>query len=176
MSESLRDLLRLAQQRNGNASGRQLSALADKAGHVLSHTTINHIFRGDYTSTPSRQTLEGIAGVAAVPLTRVYQAAGLPAPGPPFSTQLPPETDRLTPKQRAAIVTLIRAMLDPDPQTVGEPDRPGERTIYGEDGVMVRARLNADGGMSVVQVVAPPGSPESKQRVGKVRNNPQRKR
>lgn len=122
MAETLTDLLRIAVQRH-DASGRRLADLASQRGLDITHTTINHILSGRYRSRPGQKTLDAIAALADVSRDRVYAAAGIPLPGPPFTDELPPGVDYLTGRQRAAVIEVIRAMLEPRTgETAGEEE------------------------------------------------------
>ncbi|WP_157181573.1 hypothetical protein [Actinopolymorpha alba] len=109
--ETLTDLLRLASQRH-DASGRRLGDIAASNGWDITHTTINHILAGRYRSRPGPRTLEAIANLANVSLERVYAAADVPLPARRLADELPREADLLTPRQRTAVIEVIRAMVD----------------------------------------------------------------
>jgi hypothetical protein len=119
--ETLRDLLNRASDLHDGASGRRLTDLARAHGFPVTHTTINQIRSGTYSAEPGERTLKAIAWLAQVDLARVYKAAQVPVPGPPLADELPPGSDYLTPRQRAAVITVIRAML-PAEDEGGEPD------------------------------------------------------
>lgn len=112
MSETLTDLMKLAAQRH-DASGRRLAEIAAGNGMDITYTTINHILSGTYRSRPGTKTLAAVAYLAGVELDRVYSAAGVESPGRPFAEDLPPGADYLTGRQRAAVIEVIRAMLEP---------------------------------------------------------------
>lgn len=109
--QTLRDLVELAVQRH-QTSGRQLAFLAQRAGHRVTVTTINHLRAGTYKSTPSAETLKAIAWLAGVPDEVAFMAAGQPAPGPPFADELPPGIDNLPPKARKALIEMARVLID----------------------------------------------------------------
>ena len=122
MSETLTDLMKLAAKRH-DASGRRLAELAVANGLDITYTTINHILAGTYRSRPGPRTLAAIAFLAGVEPARVYRAAGIPQPGRPFAEELPPGADYLTPRQRAAVIEVIRAMIEPRTlETTGEAE------------------------------------------------------
>jgi hypothetical protein len=111
MSETLADLIALAMKAEGVESGRALANKAEQQGLVITHTQINHMIGGTYRHKPKQSTIEAIATLARVPYWRVYEAAGVPQPGPPFAQELPPNIDRLMPHQRKAVIEVMRAFL-----------------------------------------------------------------
>lgn len=109
--QTLKDLVELAIQRH-QTSGRQLAFLAQKAGHRVTVTTINHLRAGTYKSTPSAETLKAVAWLAGVSDEVAFTAAGQPVPGPPFADELPPGIDNLPPKARKALIEMARVLID----------------------------------------------------------------
>lgn len=75
-ARTLRDLVEQAAGRHGNASGRQLAQIAQKAGYDVSHATLNRIRRGAYPSAPSPGTIRAIAFLAGVSEETAFAAAG----------------------------------------------------------------------------------------------------
>jgi hypothetical protein len=118
--ETLADLLRRAQKRQGTESGRALSRRAAELGYDVSHTTLNKIL-ADRGGNLSALTLDAVAALAEVPRSRAHVAAGRPAPGKPFADELPPEVDRLTRKQRDAVLGVVRVLLDESAETKAAP-------------------------------------------------------
>jgi hypothetical protein len=116
---SLYDLATTAVARHEGASGRELARKATDAGFTIASTTINHILAGTYRSRPGKATLDAFAWLAGVAPAVAYAAAGEIVSNRPFADELPPEADKLTPKQRAAVITVIRALLDPGVSTAG---------------------------------------------------------
>lgn len=94
------------------ASARQIAEHARKAGKRLSYTTLNHMAAGTYRSTPTAETLQTLAWLAGVSETVAFHAAGLPVPGPPLADELPPGSDNLSPKSRAAVIQMLRVLID----------------------------------------------------------------
>lgn len=110
-SKSLKQLVDLAMQRR-DASGLALSHLAQSAGYQITATTINAIRQGTYKSTPKRPTLEALAWLAGVDASVAFTAAGQPVPGPPFSEELPPGVDNLSPMSRKVVIDMVRRLVD----------------------------------------------------------------
>ena len=63
----LAEMVDRASHKHNNASGRQLAKIAEADGYEVSHSTLNKIRAGTYTSDPSPSTLRAIAHLAAVP-------------------------------------------------------------------------------------------------------------
>ncbi|MCK0174767.1 hypothetical protein [Mycolicibacterium sp. F2034L] len=74
---SLAQYVELASQRHNGASGRRLAEVAANHGYDVSHSTLNRIRRGTYTSRPTLATLDAIAFLAAVEPADVYAAEGV---------------------------------------------------------------------------------------------------
>lgn len=72
--KSLPEYVELASQRHNDASGRRLAEIAAASGYDVSHSTLNRIRRGTYTSRPSDATLDAIAFLAGVEARHVYAA------------------------------------------------------------------------------------------------------
>lgn len=111
-AQSLKDLLAIAAERHGAASGRHLAKIAQDAGHDISHTTVNRIRSGEYLHEPSSASLHAIAYLAGVPVKSAYIAAAMsmPAAGEPYVA--PTEADWLDTRQRNALTELIRAVVN----------------------------------------------------------------
>lgn len=108
---TLRTLLMKAQHIHNGASGRQLGHLANRNGHKITHTTINAILNNTYKSQPGDDTIRAIAWLANVPDYIAFHAAGRKAGLKPFADDLPPGVDELTPKERAAVLGLLRMLV-----------------------------------------------------------------
>lgn len=108
---SLSALLDLATHRHATTSGRALERIAQAAGHQIVHTTINGIRKGTYKSEPSDDTIRAIAWLAGVSDHIAFEVAGRRPPGPPFSAELPPGVDQLSPKERKLAIEVLRAMV-----------------------------------------------------------------
>ncbi|MRH86052.1 helix-turn-helix domain-containing protein [Nocardia sp. SYP-A9097] len=78
-STTLAELIETASHRHNGASGRRLAELAQKAGHDVSHATLNRIRRGAYESTPTPQTIKAIAYLAGLPEPAAFAAAATEA-------------------------------------------------------------------------------------------------
>lgn len=110
--ETLADLLAVAEKRQDVRGGRALSRRAAELGHEVSHTTLNKILAGKVESRLSAVTLDAVAALSGASRSRVYAAAGRPAPGKPFADELPAEADLLTRRQRDVVLGVVRALLD----------------------------------------------------------------
>lgn len=97
--------------REREKSARQLARIAQEAGHKIVGTTLNAIEAGTYHSTPTPETIRAIGWLAQVSDTIAFTAAGQPAPSPPFAEELPPGVDELTPAERRAAITMLRALV-----------------------------------------------------------------
>ena len=92
-------------------SARALSRAAQERGHTLNHDTAARYLRGDH-GVPDEATLVALAEVLDVPLKRLRAAADLPSESvDPYLP--PPESRRLSRRQRRAVDEIIRAMLEP---------------------------------------------------------------
>jgi hypothetical protein len=113
-SKSLIELIDIAAKRHGGASGRRLAELAQRAGHDISHATLNRLRQGTYATRPSDASVRAIAYLADVSENTAFAAAGVRTPsGLPY--QPPGEAQRMSTRQRKALDELIRAF------TVHEP-------------------------------------------------------
>lgn len=135
---TLRDIAQLASNKHGGVRGRALDRVAKKRGLTLSYTTVDRILAGNYTSTPSRKTLDALAELAAVDKEKVYEAAGLPVPLGPLAEQLPPDADLLTGSQRDAVIAVVRqfaavnrALFERD-EVMGNAEHPAPNTELDE--------------------------------------------
>lgn len=109
-SRSLIDLIDLAAQRHGGASGRRLAELAQRAGHDISHATLNRLRQGTYATRPSDASIRAIAYLADVSENTAFAAAGVTAPTA-VVYQPPAEAQRMSTRQRKALDELIRAFV-----------------------------------------------------------------
>jgi hypothetical protein len=118
-SRSLIELIDIAAQRHGGASGRRLAELAQRAGHDISHATLNRLRQGTYATRPSDASIRAIAYLADVSENTAFAAAGVTAPAA-AAYQPPAEAQRMTTRQRKAINELIRAFVaEVPPATAG---------------------------------------------------------
>ncbi|UYP17765.1 hypothetical protein OED52_13900 [Rhodococcus sp. Z13] len=92
-------------------SGRKLAELAQSKGFEITHTTINGIRNGSYRFQPSDDSIRAIAWLAGVRDETAFEAAGRKPPGKPFAEELPPGVDRLGPKERKAVVEVLRVLV-----------------------------------------------------------------
>jgi hypothetical protein len=95
-----------------------IRAAARASKGKVSHGQLASIVNGDYGRISDR-VIEGIAIAIDVPKSVVEQSYGIRRPHGPFV--LPPEADRLTRRQRDAVLSVVRAMLDPAAE-----DEPGQ--------------------------------------------------
>lgn len=120
--KSLVDLIDSAARRHDGASVRRLAELAQRAGHDISHTTLNRLRQGAYVSRPTDASLRAIAYLAEVPETAAFAAAGVRAPSAE-QYQLPVDAQRMSTRQRRALDELLRAFvteqLPPAPASMG---------------------------------------------------------
>lgn len=107
-----------AMEPKGISSGRQL---ATKSG--VSPETIWRMFRGEGDTSP-----ETVAAVADVLFggdrNRVYELTGSARRDYGGSFELPPDASRLTPRQRDAVLAVVRSMLDPTEEGGGQATEP----------------------------------------------------
>lgn len=106
---ALSDLLSAANK--SGLSARAIARAAQQRGHSINHDTAARYLRGDH-GRPDEATLVAFADVFRIPLGKLRVAADLPAEQTaPY--QPPPESSRLTRRQRRAVDEIIRAMLEP---------------------------------------------------------------
>lgn len=112
-SKSLIDLIEIAATQHGGASGRRLAELAQRAGHDISHATLNRLRQGTYATRPSDASIRAIAYLADVSENVAFAAAGVSAPAA-VVYQAPAEAQRMSTRQRKALDELIRAFAVDD--------------------------------------------------------------
>ncbi|WP_199190097.1 hypothetical protein [Mycobacterium sp. ENV421] len=112
-SRSLIDLIDIAGQRHGGASGRRLAELAQRAGHDISHATLNRLRQGTYATRPSDASIRAIAYLADVSENTAFTAAGVRAPAA-VAYEPPSEAQRMNTRQRKAVDELLRAFVRDD--------------------------------------------------------------
>jgi hypothetical protein len=146
---TLREVALEASRRVGGLQGRALDREAKRRGLTLSYTTVDKIIAGTYTSRPKTATLEALAALSGIPLTRVYDAAGLPMPLAPLADVLPPDADLLSPEQRRVVLDVVRQFAKQN-RELAELRRAEERdgdgnaatnTEAGPEGPAVRNRM-----------------------------------
>lgn len=91
--------------------GRPMSirAAAERARGLTSHHTLTAIANGEHSGRISDRTAEGVAAALAVPVARVYDAAGVPRPHGRW--HWPDKFDRVRPEDRVLIEDLASALL-----------------------------------------------------------------
>lgn len=109
-SRSLIDLIDIAAQRHDGASGRRLAELAQRAGHDISHATLNRLRQGTYATRPTDASIRAIAYLADVSENTAFTAAGVRAPEA-VDYQPPREAQRMSTRQRKALDEVIRAFV-----------------------------------------------------------------
>lgn len=134
--QTLRSLVLAAKDAHG-LSMRQLAVRAQGRGFKVVDTTLNHIAAGTYKSDPKPETVRAIAWLSGVPDEVAFAAAGVPMPGPPFSEELPPGVDNLSPRSRRAAVEVLRALVEAEQKAVADHGQPpmtraGEIPAIGE--------------------------------------------
>lgn len=107
--QMLQDLV-LEVKRTRDTSVRQLAIAAKEQGFKIIYTTLHGTSAGTYKSTAREETVCAIAWLAGVSVEDAFTAAGLPAPVPPFTDELPPSVDKLSPKARRAVIELLRGL------------------------------------------------------------------
>ncbi|HEX2904712.1 MAG TPA: hypothetical protein VHO01_14770 [Jatrophihabitans sp.] len=105
---ALSELLRSANTQG--LSARAIAKLAREAGFTLNHDTAARYLRGDH-GRPDEDTLIAFATVLPVKLAELRRAAELPAEDT-SEYRPPPESARLSRRQRRAVDEIIRAMLE----------------------------------------------------------------
>lgn len=108
---SLQELAQLVLDVQGT-SARQVALRAEAKGLKLTDTTLNQMKSGSYKFVPREETLRALADLAGVSVETAFHAAGLPVPGPPLADELPPGSDNLSPKSRAAVIQILRVLID----------------------------------------------------------------
>ena len=78
----------------------------------MTDTTLNQLKSGSYKFVPREETLRALAELANVSVETAFHAAGLPVPGPRLADELPPGSDNLSPKSRAAVIQMLRVLID----------------------------------------------------------------
>lgn len=108
---SLQELAQLVLDVQGT-SARQVARRAEAKGLKLTDTTLNQMKSGSYKFVPREDTVRTLAKLAGISEEVAFHAAGLPVPGPPLADELPPGADHLSPKSRAAVIQMVRVLID----------------------------------------------------------------
>lgn len=153
---SLKELAQLVFDMQGT-SARQVAQRAEKRGYRLTHTTINQMRAGTYKSVPKEETLRALADLAGVSVETAFHAAGLPVPGPPLADELPPGSDNLSPKSRAAVIQMLRVLIDLE-SNHDEHDHPDQHQDRERDTAERGGARGGDAGAGQKTAVA--GAPE----------------
>jgi hypothetical protein len=104
---ALSDLVNRRLQEIGGLSNRGMAAAS---GGLMSHGTAAKIVNGRHGKV-EEQTIIGLARALQLPESTIRRTLGLPAKQAPFV--LPDRANRLTQRQRSAIMRVIDAMLVP---------------------------------------------------------------
>jgi transcriptional regulator with XRE-family HTH domain len=91
-------------------SARRIQAVAESKGVRVTNTSISKYLRGE-PETPSEKVLQAFSVALGIPMTRLREAAGVPA-GEPVPFILPKNANRLTLKQRELILHTVRVLLN----------------------------------------------------------------
>lgn len=84
---------------------------ARQSDGLVSYETLRNLARGvRHTGRITDRTAEGLSKALQVPLERVYEAAGIPAPQGRW--EMPQRFDRLNPTQRALVEDVAAAILE----------------------------------------------------------------
>lgn len=102
---------RLVGANTAGLSARAIANQAREAGFTLNHDTAARYLRGDH-GRPDEDTLLAFSTVLSVDLAELRRAAELPAEET-TAYHPPPESARLSRRQRRAVDEIIRAMLEP---------------------------------------------------------------
>lgn len=108
---SLQELAQLVIDHQGQ-SARQIALKASKLDLKLTYTTLNQMRSGTYRWEPREDTIRALAQLAGVSDEVAFTAAGKPVPGPPLADELPPGSDNLSPRSRAAVIDMLRVLID----------------------------------------------------------------
>lgn len=103
---------------------------------AVSPQTAVRLIHGEQTS---RETMEAAAGILGLTVEKVQELRG-ETPLPPF--RLPPEADRLSQRQRAAVFAVVRAMLEPEDGTATKRAAPAARVPLNNDEKKADATIN----------------------------------
>lgn len=95
----------------GGLSARAVAKQARAAGFTLNHDTAARYLRGDH-GRPDEDTLRAFSAVLSIELAELRRAAELPDEDTTAYIP-PPESSRLSRRQRRAVDEIIRAMLEP---------------------------------------------------------------
>lgn len=110
--------------------GRPMSgrAAAEKARGLVSFHTIIAIANGEHTGRITDRTAEGLAAALDVPVTRVYEAAGVPRPFGRW--HWPEKFDRIRPEDRAIVEDLTSALLQAEERGFRRGFEQGQRASH----------------------------------------------
>lgn len=110
--ERLQELIVTRLRELGDSTG-PMSAreAARRAEGLVSYETIRNLARGvRHTGRLTDRVAEGLSKALQVPVTKVYEAAGVPEPGDRWVW--PERFSRLTPAQRALVEDVAAALLE----------------------------------------------------------------
>lgn len=102
-------------------SSRRIAEEAAKHGHTISHASVSRYMNGTHPAKPSNDVLEGLAAAFRIDAGLLRATAGVPQHLGPF--ELPADAAALNREERAAILQLVRVMVDQKtPQQPGAVD------------------------------------------------------
>lgn len=108
LSKLVLERLRELGDKTGPMGAREAARQADG---LVSYETLRNLARGvRHTGRITDRTAEGLSRALQVPLERVYEAAGIPAPQGRW--EMPRRFDRLNPTQRALVEDVAAALLE----------------------------------------------------------------
>lgn len=108
--EGLSDLIANRMDTLGGPSGMlSLRNVVQRSGERLSPETLRRILRGEHQGNISDRVAEGLAIALEMPISRIYEAAGLPQPSRRWDW--PAKFDRLSMGERAIVEDVARGFL-----------------------------------------------------------------
>lgn len=109
-----------------NAGTYSLRDLSGKTG--IGTSTVSDLIHG--RKLTSERTMQVVADTLRLPVTTIREWAAT-ARGEEKPFELPPEANQLNRKQRAAILTIVRAMVDPGEEPAAQPPAPDLSRVEG---------------------------------------------
>lgn len=91
--------------------GLSYRAVAERSDGLVSHSTVHEIESGS-RATPTDETIDGLALALDLPISQVRRSAGLPPPDIETPFVLPRRANRLSRKERGAVLAIVDALLE----------------------------------------------------------------
>lgn len=91
-------------------SSRRIAEEAAKHGYSISHGSVSRYLNGAHPAKPSNEMIEGLAAAFRIDADLLRAAAGIPQHLGPF--ELPADAAALNREERAAILQLVRVMVN----------------------------------------------------------------